>query len=236
MAISLEEVEKLREKTGASYEVCKDALERSGGDMLDAVIYLEKIGQSKGRGTAYTYTTRPTGTAAEDVRRAFTQPTGGPKGKKSKEPEFDWKQWLREVGEMGLNLLRHSTVNQLEVWRHDRLMTSVPVLILALLIVLAFWISIPLLIVGLFMGCRYRFVGPDLGKEKINDVMDNVSATVDDMMGQVKRDFQDSKEKAKKAGGAASKVEREVEDLAAKIEREVDDLGDRIDSAFSDKK
>ncbi len=193
MAISLEEVEKLREKTGASYEACKDALERSNGDMLDAVIYLEKIGQSKGRGTAYTYTTRPTGSTAEDVRRALTQPTGSAKGKKSKEPDVDWRQWLREVGEMGLNLLRHSTVNQLEVWRHDRLMTSVPVLILALLIVLAFWITIPMLIVGLFTSCRYRFVGPDLGKEKINDVMDNVSATVDDMVGQVKREFNDKK-------------------------------------------
>ena len=29
----------------------------------------------------------------------------------------------------GLNLLRHSTVNQFEVWRHDRLMTSIPILI-----------------------------------------------------------------------------------------------------------
>lgn len=230
MAITLEQVEKLREKTGASYEACKNALERSDGDMLDAVIYLEKLGEARAAGKGSSFTTEPVESAAEAVKRALTLPTDTKKGK-GKEKDADWKDWARDVGEMGVNLLRHSTVNQLEVWRHERMMTSIPILILALLIILAFWITIPLIIIGLFVGCRYRFVGPDLGKESINDVMDNVSATVDDMVGQVKREFGDSKEKAKKAEDAAKKAERQVDDLVKQAERHVDDLGKHIDHA-----
>lgn len=229
MAITLEQVEKLREKTGASYEACKDALERADGDMLDAVIYLEKLGSGK----SATYTTQPVESTAEAVKRALAQPTGQQKGKgKQKDPE--WRDWARDVGEMGVNLLRHSTVNQLEVWRHDKMMTSVPVLILALLIILAFWITIPLIIVGLFVGCRYRFVGPDLGKESINDVMDNVSATVDDMVGQVKREYNGSKEKAKKAEAAAKQAEKQVDDLCGQLDKSVDDLCGQLDKTKDD--
>lgn len=194
MSISLEEVEKLHEKTGASYEVCRGALEKSGGDLLDAVIYLERQGQSKSSGKGGTYTTQPVESAAEAVKRALTLPVAS-KGKKGKKTEAEWKEWAREIGDMGRGLLRHSTVNQLEVWRHDKLMTSIPILILALLIILAFWITIPLLILGPFVGCRYRFVGPDLGKESINGVMDNVSATVDGMVDQVKREFNEKSKK-----------------------------------------
>ena len=43
----LEKVEKLREKTGVSYEDAKNALEACGYDLLDAIVYLEKLGKVK---------------------------------------------------------------------------------------------------------------------------------------------------------------------------------------------
>ena len=42
----LEKVEKLREKTGVSYEEAKNALEACDYDLLDAIIYLEKLDNS----------------------------------------------------------------------------------------------------------------------------------------------------------------------------------------------
>ena len=45
---NLEKVEKLREKTGVSYEEAKAALEATNYDVLDAIIYLEKNGKVKG--------------------------------------------------------------------------------------------------------------------------------------------------------------------------------------------
>ena len=88
-----------------------------------------------------------------------------------------------------VDLLRHSTVNQFEVWRHGEMMTSLPVLILILLILVAFWISVPLLLLGLFFGCRYRFSGPDLEKSGAGDAVNRVTGVVGDAVEQVKDAF-----------------------------------------------
>jgi len=42
----LEKVEKLREKADVSFAEAKDALDKSGGDVLDALIYLEAQGKA----------------------------------------------------------------------------------------------------------------------------------------------------------------------------------------------
>ena len=44
MEITLEQVERLREKAGVSYGQAKQALEYSAGNLLDAIIYLEERG------------------------------------------------------------------------------------------------------------------------------------------------------------------------------------------------
>ena len=43
----LEKVEKLRERANVSYEEAKEALEKSNGDLLDAIVYLERQGKVK---------------------------------------------------------------------------------------------------------------------------------------------------------------------------------------------
>ena len=88
------------------------------------------------------------------------------------------------------DLLRHCTVNQFEVWRNGELMTALPVLVLILLVVLAYWISLPLLVIGLLFGCRYRFSGPDLDKNKVGETVNRVSDSVRDAVGQVRDEFQ----------------------------------------------
>ena len=166
MAVTMEQVERLREKSGATYEACRDALERTGGNLLDAIILLEREGHSRTAGA--TFTTRP-GEKAAEAARLVLSPESAQSGRGRK--CSDWRDGAAEVWEAGKNLLRHAVENQFEVWRRGEMMTSMPVLILALLIILVFWISMPLLIIGLFLGCRYRFAGPDLGKESVNSVM-----------------------------------------------------------------
>ena len=53
----LEKVEKLREKTGVTYEEAKAALEACEWDLLDAIVYLESQGKIKDAGMA-SYTTK----------------------------------------------------------------------------------------------------------------------------------------------------------------------------------
>ena len=72
----LEKVEKLREKTGVTYEDAKAALEACDYDMLDAIIYLEKLDKIKKPDvdkytteSSETYTTSEFDKAQEDYRR-----------------------------------------------------------------------------------------------------------------------------------------------------------------------
>ena len=194
MAVSLEQVERLREKVDISYEEAKALLEQTNGDLLDALILLERQGRVERAGGGF-YTTRPQGEE---------RPLSGPLGvgdywrrTRTDTSKMSWRDRLREVWDTLVNVLRHSTENQFEVWRRGELMTSIPVLILIILIIVAFWISVPLLVVGLLIGCRYRFSGPDLGKENINNAMNTVSETVDDMVDSVKQELQGRHKKRK---------------------------------------
>jgi len=48
-------------------------------------------------------------------------------------------------------------------------------LIPLVLLICTFWIMIPLLLVGLLFGFRYRFSGPDLEREDLNGFLRNVA-------------------------------------------------------------
>lgn len=206
MAVTMEQVERLREKSGATYETCRDALERTGGNLLEAIILLEREGHSCTAGA--TFTTRP-GEKAAEAARLVLSPESARSGRDRK--RSDWRDGAAEVWEAAKNLLRHATVNQFEVWRRGEMMTSMPVLILVLLFVLVFWITVPLLIIGLFLGCRYRFVGPDLGKASVNNVMDSMSDTVDGMVEEVRREFTDEKKKAPPKEAPAGEPDQEAQ-------------------------
>ena len=163
MEITLEQVERLREKADVSYAQAKEALEYSGGNLLDALIYLEEQGAIPRAKGAY-YTTRGESAASAPESGTADLPVVVPEEK-------------RERPKPGLFLrIRYALLdNELEIWRKGQPVTSLPVLILILLLVFAFWATVPLLILGLFLGFRYRFSGPDLERDSINDVMGSVA-------------------------------------------------------------
>ncbi len=47
MEISLEAIDAVRERTGASYKEAKDALEQAGGSIVDAIVLLEERSSAK---------------------------------------------------------------------------------------------------------------------------------------------------------------------------------------------
>lgn len=178
----------LAEKLGVSQETAQAALDAAGGDLLDAALALngQKSGESGG-GVA-TYTTRPGG---ENLPRVL------PPAVRREQERQEGREAVRDFGTMLRSLLRHSLENRLEIWYRGRCTSTVPVLILVILMMVAFWIVLPLVFVGLICGCRYRFSGPDLGKESINQGMEQISQAVDEVKNQMK----DEVEKRRKRGG-----------------------------------
>ena len=182
MEITLEMVERLREKAPVSYGQAKRALEYSGGNLLDALIYLEEQGAIPRQEGAY-FTTRgetpPPPPEPRDLPVPAQEPAGK-KGKKKKKPAGE-----RERTSLLRTLRRWLIDNELEIWRKDKPVTALPVLILVLLVIFAYYVVIPLLILGLFLGFRYRFSGPDLERDDLNGMMGTVADTAADLGRQV---------------------------------------------------
>lgn len=168
-------VEKLRDKTGVTYEEAKAALEASDWDMLDAVILLERQGKAGGPAAARV-TTQPEPEAA---------PPPPPQTASFSEVMGRFFRWVGRVIQKG-------NQNHFDVRKGAETIISLPVTALVLLLLFAFWIILPLMIIGLFCGYRYTFRGPEMGREELNQVMDKAADTVDNIKQDFKQGMDDS--------------------------------------------
>lgn len=162
----LDKVEKIREKTGVSYEDAKAALEAANGDVLDALVWLENEGKIKKPEQQF-YSTGEKKEASEELKeavKAYEEDKSGTFSGTSKR-FFAWcKKWLNK-----------SMENYFVVTRGDAELINVPVLALIILLVVAFWFMVILLIAGLFFGCRYSFRGNITKKVDINGACDKAA-------------------------------------------------------------
>lgn len=188
MEITLEMVERLKEKADVSYTQAKEALEYSGGNLLDALIYLEEKGAIPRAEDAYYSTkseTPPPPPPAEPLPAQLP-------AKKQKIPKQHRSG--RGGARRFFNTLRRWLIdNELEIWRKEQPVTALPVLILALLLISAFWVTLSILVLGLFLGFRYRFSGPDLERDNLNGVIGDLADTASDLghrvMDEIKHDW-----------------------------------------------
>ncbi len=174
---TLEQVEKLREKANVSFEEAKAALDASNGDLLDAIILLEKQGKiSPPAGGGYYNSSN---TASEEKERAKEE-----KGSEARRGE-SFSEMMRRFGQFCARLVGKGNRNYFEAEKNGKVIISVPVTVLVLGVIFFFWFVLPLSIVGLFFGFRYRFRGDDLGRDSVNKVMDSATDTAED----IKRSF-----------------------------------------------
>lgn len=152
-------VEKLRLKTQVSYEDAKAALEATGWDLLDALLYLEREGKLRDEEKP-SYTTRPEAAPRQEAQESYR---GG---------------FFQRLLELVIQLIKHLNVMELSVIRHGKELFSVTLFAFLLLLIFAFWFTVPLMVLGLFFGLRYRLSG-SAGVDGVNRVMDRAADMVD---------------------------------------------------------
>lgn len=196
MEITLEQVERLREKADVSYGQAKQALEYSGGNLLDALIYLEEQGAIPRPQGAY-YSTRnetPPPPPSQEELAPLGEKTDGTEQRKKK--KFKGMGVKVVSGKTLFGTLRRWLIdNELEIWRRGQPVTSLPILVLIVLVLFAPWVSLPLLLLGLFFGFRFQISGPDLEDETINGVMGSVADTAADLGRQVMEELKNQHDK-----------------------------------------
>ena len=156
---NFEKVEKLVQKAGVTYEEAKNALERANGDLLDAMILLEREGKTQPAGGTYS-------TQYEDqaqyipVDAQTTNARGGNGSGKAK--EIFRKIW------------RVLSRNAMVIEKNGDTVVKLPLWAVLLILLTCWWIVLILLIVSLFFGYRYSFRG-EADLKVANDVMEKAA-------------------------------------------------------------
>jgi hypothetical protein len=143
--ITIEQIDELRGRVEVSYEDAKEALEQSNGDILEAIIYLEKNGKIK-----------------EEAKQEEKKESG------ASDAICGAISWCKKV-------IRKGNSNYLEVRKHENTILKLSLTITSIVVVLAPYISIPLLLLALFTGHKIRFHGEDIEKTRANEAMDKMA-------------------------------------------------------------
>jgi flagellar hook-basal body complex protein FliE len=178
---SLEQVEKLREKANVSFEEAKAALDASNGDLLDALIYLEKQGKVNAPVGGGYYSSQNSN-STQTNQNGESQPCHERYGE-------SFGDMLKRFFRFCAKLIHKGNTNYFEAEKNGETVISCPVTAMVLLLIFLFWVIVPLVLIGLFFGFRYRFRGRELGKESVNRVMDSASNAAEDL----KKSFNDKK-------------------------------------------
>ncbi|NMA48715.1 MAG: DUF4342 domain-containing protein [Tissierellia bacterium] len=187
--VTLEQVEKLRQYASISYEEAKAALEETNGDILEAIVNLEKQNKINGpkEGGYYNSSAKNEESQENSTKETYKAEHSKKEGSSFRELTGKFFKWCG-------NILNKGNRNILEVVKGNQKVMSVPVTVLAVLMIFTFWITIPLLVVGLFFGYRYKVIGPDLGKDNVNRAMDSVADAAENIKREVKGEMNNEKD------------------------------------------
>jgi hypothetical protein len=164
----MEKAEKVVEKTGVTYEEAREALEATDYDVLDAIVWLERRGKARPQSASYStssenrYDTSIEMSHAQSDYEKATRENGFAKALDR------FFKWLGAV-------LKKSVQITLVVSRKGERLFSIPLLLFIILLIVAFWVVVPLMIVGLFFDIKYSFEGIKPITVDLNDLSEKAS-------------------------------------------------------------
>ncbi|MDR0819597.1 MAG: ubiquitin [Oscillospiraceae bacterium] len=190
---TLELVEKLRARANISFEEARDALNACNGDLLDALIMLERQGKTSAPSGGGYYSSEPSSiaTCPEQERgkrdrehRHYHHHSDGEGWRK-------FKEFMSEVGRFILKVIDMGNRNLIEISRLGKVVFSIPVSVFVLLLIFMFWSVLPLMVISLFFKVRYHFRGAEFGKDSVNNVMDGFANAADAAADSVRNSYKE---------------------------------------------
>ena len=154
----IEKVERLREKANVSYEEAKAALEQTGGDLLDAIVLLERQGKVKEPAHS-TFSTE------YEEQKEYIKVRD-----KVEEQENSAPSMGRTIGRLFRGLIRFIKQTTFIVTKGEDTVFTMPTLIFALLLFFFWEVLAPVMVIALFFGVRYSFEGEEEA-EKANSIL-----------------------------------------------------------------
>ena len=141
----LDKVERLREKADVSYEEARAALEQTGGDLLDAMVLLEREGKVKGPGRT-TYSTN------YDEQKDYLRVKDKVEEQKRSSGNFG-----HAFGKLLRGFFRFLRTTVFNVTRREDTIFTMPTWVFALLLFLFWEVLAPVMVIALFFEVRYSY-------------------------------------------------------------------------------
>lgn len=170
----LDKAERLRERANVSYEEAKDALERAGDDLLDAMLILEKEGKVK-KPEQSTYST------SYENQMDYVKVQEKVDEQKKSAPS------ARSIGRMirrGIHFVTHTSFY---ITREEKILFAMPSWVFALIVASMWKIVLPAMIVAMLFKIRYYFEGDD-NTEAANDFLSKAGSFADGVQSELHKE------------------------------------------------
>ncbi|MBO5994831.1 MAG: hypothetical protein J6Q41_04905 [Firmicutes bacterium] len=169
---NFEKVEKLVEKAGVTYEDAKNALEKANGDLLDAMIILEREGKAEApKQSSYSTEYEQQAQYVSVEKQVENDRKSYDKEEQRRERKEKFHSGLKKIA----NVL---STNFLLIKRNGELVVKLPLWAVILILLVAWHITLIGVIVSLFFGVTYSFKG-EADMSVANNVMGKASSAAE---------------------------------------------------------
>ncbi|MGL4453254.1 MAG: DUF4342 domain-containing protein [Sarcina sp.] len=177
----------LIEKTSISYEEAREALENTDWDILEAIVYLEKIGRISGSGNGEFYTNKyyKSYEASNNILNLNKDEENQEKFKSSKKNEREGNkffEWICNIIDIGNNTWIEFSKDKNEILK-------IPITVLVVLTFFMFGTMIPLVIIALFLGVEAKVSSQKLNVEETNKYLSKLSEEIRNVKEKFKKEF-----------------------------------------------
>ena len=182
----IEKVERLRERADVTYEEAKAALEEAGGDLLDAMVILERMGKVRGPARS-SYSTE------YDEQKDYIRVRDKVEQQKKSAPSFT--HTFRRLIKTFFSFIRHTVFI---VTKEDSIIFTMPSWVLVLLLFFFWEAIVPVMVIALFFKVNYSFDGAQNVK-RANDILGKAGEFAQDVRNEFTANGDDSAEEVEDA-------------------------------------
>lgn len=172
-------VEKLREKTGITYEEAKRVLEINNWDILDAILYLENQGKVKGPSISIFYTNEYKNNYEEENSQFNFNEV-------KKESNYKSNNSFEGIFERICKAIDTCNNIFIEIRGRNNFFLKLPFTVVIVLLIFGFWILIPLVVIGLFLEIELLVSSKNINTDKVNEILSKISKEVQNIKLKIK--------------------------------------------------
>ena len=159
-------VEKLREKTGITYEEAKCVLEINNWDILDSILYLEEQGKVKRPSVSIFYTNEYNENYEDEDQQFNFQEV-------KKDNNYKSNNNFEGIFEAICKVIDTCNNIFIEIRGKNNFFLKLPLTVVIVLLIFGFWLLIPL-----FLDIKFSVESKKINTDKVNDILSKISKEV----------------------------------------------------------